>query len=102
MSLARGRLGGNGDLDGGGGNNVSYVVSLVVDADRGRGKGRDLRDLPSRGLEELVAVGDRDEPAAGDEACQRDCILRETAKQSEDSRDGEDSELALVWNVEDG
>ena len=74
---------------------VGDVVGLVVDADRGRRNSDGRRS--GHALDQLVGRG---EPTAGQDA-PISILNAQNGRKKESSRDGDDSELALVLLVED-
>ena len=80
---------------------VTLLVSLWTLID-GEGRGETSEIFPAGASRSLLLLETEMNQRLGTKRINILCILREAAKHYEDSRDGEDSELALVRNVEDG
>ena len=68
----------------------------------GEGRGETSEIFPAGASRSLLLLETEMNQRLGTKRINILCILREAAKHYEDSRDGEDSELALVRDVEDG
>ena len=77
---------------------VTLLVSLWTLIE-GEGRGE---IFPAGASMSLLLLETEMNQRLGTERVNISCILGGTTKRYGDSRDGEDSELALVWNVEDG